>query len=124
MSGERNCGRGKPRSARPAHREVSLHAPAACAGRTSPNAGCETARRRPEPSAGEREMGDTAWGADRLHIEALLECLQPVPDTFPASQNYGDDRYVHVIDQVGGEKLADYRWSAANADVQATGGLL
>ena len=31
---------------------------------------------------------------------------------------------MHVIDQVGGEKLADYRWSAANADVQATGGLL
>src|SRR5712692_4357032 len=87
-------------------------------GRPPPNAGCETARRRLELSAGEREMGDAAGGADRLHIEALLERLQPVPEAFPASENYGDDRYVHVVDQVGGEKLADYRWSSANADVQ------
>ena len=80
-------------------------------------AGCETARRPPEPSAGEREMGDTAWGADRLHIEALLESLQPVPDTFSASENYGDDRYMHVVDQVGGEKLADSLASMVHAAV-------
>src|SRR6516165_2956981 len=66
-------------------------------------------------------MGDAAGGADRLHIEALLELLQPVPEAFPTAENYGHDRYVHVVDQVEGEKLADHRWSSADADIEATG---
>src|SRR5256885_5036025 len=68
-------------------------------------------------------MGDAAGGTDRLHIEALLECVEPVPEAFPASENYRHDHYVHVVDQVRSEKLTDYRWSSANADIQATRGL-
>src|SRR5260370_25082557 len=76
---------------------------------------------RPIPgdlSAGEGEMGDTAGRADRLNVEALLESLEPVPQAFPACENDGHDRDVHLVDQVGREELADCRWSSANSDVQ------
>ncbi len=52
-------------------------------------------------------MGDAARGADRLHIEAVLELLEPAPEAFAASEDNRHDRYVEVVDQVGVEKLAD-----------------
>jgi len=41
---------------------------------------------------GKCEMDDAARRADRLHIEALLELLQPVPEAFAASEDNGHDR--------------------------------
>lgn len=70
------------------------------------------------------EMGDAAWRADRLHIETVLEPLQSVPQAPASPEDEGHDRDVQVVDQVGGQKLANGRWAAADADVQATGGLL
>src|SRR5215467_7904124 len=66
-------------------------------------------------------MGDTAWGADGLHVEAPLELLEPVPETLTTSEDDGHDHDVHGVDQVGGEELADGRWASSDADVQATG---
>src|SRR5690349_7035504 len=68
-------------------------------------------------------MSDAAGGSDRLDPEPLLEILQPVPQAFPASENDGHDRYVHMVDQVGGKKLADCRGSSADANIQAVGSL-
>ena len=42
--------------------------------------------------ASERQMRDSARGADRLHVEALFELFEPVPQTFPASKQYRHDR--------------------------------
>src|SRR5205807_3317141 len=67
-------------------------------------------------------MRDAAGRADRLHVEALFELLEPVPQAFSPSEDHGHDRDVHVIDEVGGEKLADGRYSSADADIQAAGG--
>jgi len=68
-------------------------------------------------------VGDAARGADRLHLEALLEALQSVPGPLPAPEDHGDHRDVHEVDQVGGQELAEARGSAADADVQAACGL-
>src|SRR5207245_6129024 len=58
-------------------------------------------------SAGEHEMSDAAGRADRLDVEALLEPFETVPEAFPASENDGHDRDVHMVDHVGREELAD-----------------
>ena len=80
--------------------------------RRSQNAGCERARRRPEPSAGEREMGDTddadefvsdggadarldflAEGDDLVrHHPGILLCGRPqVVDVGVGSHDGGDE---------------------------------
>jgi hypothetical protein len=62
-------------------------------------AGALAARRL---SSREREMGDAARGAYRLHVETLLKFFQAVPEPLPASK---DDRHycdVHLVDQVRG----------------------
>ncbi|HEY1733675.1 MAG TPA: Na+/H+ antiporter NhaA [Acidimicrobiales bacterium] len=45
--------------------------------------------RRWAPS--ERQVGDAARGADRLHGEALVERLEPVPETFPTPEEHRHD---------------------------------
>ena len=50
----------------------------------------------------------------------LFQFLEPVPESFPAPQNNGDDHNVHVIDQVCGEELTDGRGTSADAYVQPT----
>src|SRR5437660_12175032 len=68
-------------------------------------------------------MGDAGGGADGLHMEALLNFLQPVPEPFSLPEDYGHDHYVHIVDQVGGKELPDGRRASSDADVQAAGGL-
>src|SRR5262252_2010209 len=76
------------------------------------------ARIVPRLPAGEGEMSDAAGGADRLDAEALVEALQPIPEPLPAPEDDRHHRDVHVVDQVGGEELADGGWPSADADVE------
>src|SRR5580700_12243940 len=73
--------------------------------------------------AGECQVGDAARGADRLDVEALLEALGTVPQPLPSPQDDGHQPDVHVVDQVGGQELADGGRAAADADVEAARGL-
>src|SRR6185312_15437488 len=75
-------------------------------------------------TTGERDVGDAAGGAHRLDCEALLQALQSVPEGLAAAEEDRHERDVHVVDQVGGEELADGGRAAADADVEATRGLL
>ena len=68
-------------------------------------------------------MGDAAGGAHRLDGEALLQALQSVPEGLAAAEEDWHERDVHVVDQAGGEELADGGRAAADADVEATRGL-
>src|ERR1700723_2087159 len=87
------------------------------------------ARPRPRPGSrrqararlttGERDVGDAAGGAHRLDGEALLQAPQAVPGGLAAAEEDRHERDVHVVDQVGGEELADGSWAAADADVEA-----
>ena len=69
-------------------------------------------------------MSDPAGRAHRLDGEALLQALEALPERLAAAEHDGHDRHVHVVDQIGGEELADGGRAAADADVKATGGLL
>src|SRR5581483_418559 len=92
------------------------------------------ARSRPRPcsrrqaqarlTTGERDVGDAAGGAHRLDGEALLQALQAVPERLAAAEDDRHDHDVHVVDQAGGEELADGGRAAADADVQAARYLL
>src|ERR1700680_4460954 len=72
-------------------------------------------------AATERQMRYAARGTDRLHVKALFELLDPVPQTFAASKDHRHDDDVQVVDEIRGEELPDGRRSAADADVKATG---
>jgi NADH:ubiquinone reductase (H+-translocating) len=72
--------------------------------------------------AGEGDVGDSARGAHRLDGEALLQALQASPDRLTAAEEDGHLHDVHVVDQVGGEELADGSRAAADADVEAARG--
>jgi len=72
-------------------------------------------------AATERQMRYAARGADRLHVKALFEFLDPVPQTFAASKDHRHDHDVQVVDEIRGEEQADGRRSSADADVKATG---
>jgi hypothetical protein len=68
-------------------------------------------------------VGDAAGGAHRLDGEALFQAFKSVPEGLAAADDDRYDRDVHVVDQVGGEELADGSRAAADADVEATRGL-
>jgi len=53
-------------------------------------------------AATERQMRDAARGADRLHVKALLELLEPVPETFAASKDHRHDDDMQVVDEIRG----------------------
>ena len=75
-------------------------------------------------TTGEGDVGDAAGGAHRLNAEALLQALQPVPEGLAAAKDDRHHRDVQVIDQVGGEELADRGRATADADVEAARCLL
>ena len=75
-------------------------------------------------SPGEDEMGHAAGGADRLHLEPLLERLEPIPEPLPPAEDDGHDDYVHVVDEVGSEELSDGGRASTDADVQRARRLL
>ena len=68
-------------------------------------------------------MGDAAGAVYGLDLEAVFERLQPVPQPLPAAQHDGHHDDVQVVDQVGGQELADGGRAAADTDIQAAGGL-
>src|SRR5579859_3527063 len=74
--------------------------------------------RRRARTTGEREVGDTAGGTHRLDGEALLQALQAIPEGLAAAEEDRHECDVHVVDQVGGEELADGGRAAADADVE------
>src|SRR5579859_5931156 len=79
--------------------------------------------RRRARTTGEREVGDTAGGTHRLDGEALLQALQAIPEGLAAAEEDRHECEVHVVDQVGGEELADGGRAAADAHVQAARGV-
>ena len=71
----------------------------------------------PAPSA-EGDVGDAAGAVHGLDLEALFERLQPIPQPLPAAQHDGHHDDVQVVDQVGGQELADGGRAAANTDIR------
>ncbi len=63
-------------------------------------------------------MRNAARRANTLHIEALFQIFTSVPQALPSSQQDRHDYDVEVIDQVGGEELADRSDSSSDADVE------
>src|SRR5579859_275695 len=72
-------------------------------------------------AATERQMRYAARGTDRLHVKALFELLEPVPETLAASKDHRHDHDVQVVDEIRGEELPDGRGSSADADVKSIG---
>ena len=72
---------------------------------------------------GEGDVGDAAGAVHGLDLEAVFERLQPIPEPFPAAQHDGHHDDVQVVDQAGGQELADSGRAAADADISASGGL-
>src|SRR6516165_12144589 len=75
---------------------------------------------RPLPAA-EGEVGDAAGAGHGLDLETVFERLQPVPEPFPAAQHDGHHDDVRVVDQAGGQEVADGGRAAADADIAARG---
>ena len=71
-------------------------------------------------SAGECEMRNATWRADRLNMEALFEVFESVPQPFPASQNDRHHGDVHVVHEIGCQELSDGCWSSANPNIKTT----
>jgi hypothetical protein len=66
---------------------------------------------------------DAARRRDRLDREPFLDAFEAVPEPHAAAQHDRHDGDVQVVDQVLGEELADDGRPAADADVEAAGGL-
>ena len=64
-------------------------------------------------------MGNAAWRGRCFDCEALLECLEIVPQALPASQNNGHDSDVQVVNQISCQELTNRCWPSANAHIQA-----
>src|SRR5690349_4200278 len=71
----------------------------------------------------EGDVSDPAGAGHGLNPEAVFERLQPIPEPLPAAQHDGHHDDVQVVDQAGGQELADSGRAAADADVRASGGL-
>ena len=72
--------------------------------------------------AGEGEVGDAAGGGDRLDVVVVLEALQAVPDADAAAEHDRDLDEMHVVDEPGGEEVADDGGAATDPHVLAAGG--
>src|SRR5215471_20847505 len=72
--------------------------------------------------AAEGEVGDAAGAVYGLDLEAIFERLQTVPEPFAAAQHDRHHDDVQVVDQAGGQELADGGRAAADADIPARGG--
>jgi hypothetical protein len=68
-------------------------------------------------------VGDAAGAVRGLNLEPFFEPLQPVPEPLPAAQHDRHHDNVQVVDQAGGQELADGGRAAADADIPARGGL-
>ena len=71
-------------------------------------------------SAGEGEMDDAA-GRHRLDGVVLLQRLQTVPQPDTAAEQDRDLHDVQVVDEAGGQEVADHGRAPADADVGAGG---
>ncbi len=80
-----------------------------------------TSARLSRPAEG--DVGDPAGAVHGLNLKAVFERLQPIPEPLPAAQHDGHHDDVHVVDQVGGQELADSGRAAADADVTVSGGV-
>ena len=68
-------------------------------------------------------MCDAARRGGGLDLVILLEALQAVPEAYASTEQDRDDHGVHVVDEPGGEELADRGGASADADVLAVRGL-
>src|SRR5918992_2969148 len=69
------------------------------------------------PSSSEGEMGDAARRRDRLHVVLLLKRLQTVPQPDAAAEQDRDLHDMQMVDEPGGEELAQHRRAPTDADV-------
>src|ERR671917_1085588 len=69
------------------------------------------------PSSGEGEMGYAARRRHHLHIVLLLQRLQTVPQLYAAAEQDRDLHDMQMVDEPGGEELAQHRRAPTDADV-------
>jgi 2,7-dihydroxy-5-methyl-1-naphthoate 7-O-methyltransferase len=73
--------------------------------------------------AAEGHVGDAAGADDRLHLEAVLQALQAVPEALAAPEEDRHDDDVHVVDEVHVKELTHHRHAASDAHVQPASGV-
>lgn len=62
-------------------------------------------------------MGDAARRRHRLHVVLLPEPLQTIPEPDAAADQDRDKHDTQVVDEPGGEELAEHRRAPADTDV-------
>src|SRR4051795_1732262 len=77
----------------------------------------------PSDGPAEHHMGHAAGRRGRLDRVVALEGLQLVPEADAAAEEDRDDHDVHLVDEPGGQELADQRRTAADPDVHPAGSL-
>ena len=65
-------------------------------------------------------MTDSRSGDDRLNVKPVFKSFQTVPESFPSSEEYRNHHDVHLIDQIGLEKLSDCCGASADPDILAS----
>src|SRR5215212_7079767 len=83
-------------------------------------ASCDAPGARCLPREG--DVGDAAGRGDQLDVVVVLEGLQAVPDADAPAEQDRDLDEMRVVDQSGGEEVADHGGPATDSDVLASGG--
>src|SRR5918994_4451643 len=71
----------------------------------------------------ERQMRDSARRGGGLDLVVLLDALQSVPEAYASAEQDRDHDRVHVVDEPGGQEVADHGGASAEAYVLAVRGL-
>jgi tetratricopeptide (TPR) repeat protein len=72
-----------------------------------------------DTGTGESHMRDSAGRGGGFDLIVLLEALQSVPEAYASPEQDGDHRDVHVVDESGGEEVADHAGPSAEAYILA-----
>src|SRR3954449_5837692 len=72
---------------------------------------------------GECHVRDSAGRGGGLDLVVLLEALQSVPEAYASAEQDRDHHRVHVVDEPGGDEVADHCGASAEAYVLAAGSL-
>ncbi len=68
-------------------------------------------------------MGGAAGHRQRLHVEALLEPIEPLPQADASANHDRDDDEIEVVNQVGLQERAQRRRPAADPNIEIAGRL-
>src|SRR5579871_560692 len=73
--------------------------------------------------AGEGYVGYSAGGGGGFDLVVLVEAFEAVPEAYASAEQDGDHDDVQMVDESGGEEVADDGGTSADAHVLAVGGL-